>query len=81
MSAQEKKEMKEQLDELLANSFIQPSKSPWGASVLFVPKRNGKMRMCWDNFSLKIFSEGESPCQSHGDESIVVVDNTREDRH
>ena len=28
--------------------FIQPSVSPWGASLLFAPKKNGKLHMCFD---------------------------------
>ena len=35
MAAAELKELKEQLQELLDKSFIQPSVSPWGAPVLF----------------------------------------------
>src|SRR5262249_17511094 len=47
-SAEENKEMKRQLDELLQLGFIRPSASPFGAPVLFVRKKNGKMRMCVD---------------------------------
>ncbi|RAV77534.1 hypothetical protein DBT52_09225, partial [Aerococcus mictus] len=32
--------LKEQIDELLAKDFIQPSSSPWGCPVLFVKKRD-----------------------------------------
>ncbi|MGB8167070.1 MAG: reverse transcriptase domain-containing protein, partial [Chthoniobacteraceae bacterium] len=28
--------------------FIQPSKSPFGAPIIFVPKKNGKLRLCVD---------------------------------
>ena len=34
------KELKTQLDELLEKGHIRPSTSPWGASVLFVKKRD-----------------------------------------
>ncbi|KAJ9546848.1 LOW QUALITY PROTEIN: hypothetical protein OSB04_019391 [Centaurea solstitialis] len=33
---------------LLDKGFIRPSTSPWGASVLFVKKKDGTMRMCID---------------------------------
>jgi hypothetical protein len=48
MSPAELDELKKQLDELVAAGFIQPSKSPFGAPVLFVKKKDGSMRMCVD---------------------------------
>lgn len=48
MSPMEMDELKSQLDELLASGFIQPSKSPFGAPILFVKKKDGSMRMCID---------------------------------
>nr|GFA74409.1 reverse transcriptase [Tanacetum cinerariifolium] len=44
----ELKELKEQLQEMLENDFIRPSVAPWGASVLFVKKNDGSMRLCVD---------------------------------
>jgi len=41
-------ELRKQLDELLESGFIRPSKSPWGAPVLFVSKKDGQLRMCVD---------------------------------
>ena len=46
MAPAELKELKQQLQELLDKKFIRPSYSPWGASVLFVKKKDGSMRMC-----------------------------------
>nr|GFA31987.1 reverse transcriptase domain-containing protein [Tanacetum cinerariifolium] len=37
-----------QLKELSEKGFIRPSSSPWGASVLFVKKKDGFFRMCID---------------------------------
>ena len=48
MAPAELKELKEQLQELLRQGFIQPSVSPWGAPVLFVKKKDGTLRMCID---------------------------------
>lgn len=48
MSATELEELKKQLEELTKSGFIQPSKSPFGAPVLFVKKKDGTMRMCVD---------------------------------
>nr|GEX99492.1 putative reverse transcriptase domain-containing protein [Tanacetum cinerariifolium] len=37
-----------QLQELSDKGFIRPSSSPWGASVLFIKKKDGSFRMCID---------------------------------
>ncbi|GKB83211.1 putative reverse transcriptase domain-containing protein [Tanacetum coccineum] len=41
-------EVSTQLQELSDKGFIRPSSSPWGASVLFVKKKDGSFRMCID---------------------------------
>ena len=41
-------ELKEKLEELIDQGFIRPSKSPYGAPVLFVKKKDGTKRMCVD---------------------------------
>lgn len=48
MSSVELDELKKQLDDLIESGFIQPSKSPYGAPVLFVKKKDGTIRMCID---------------------------------
>lgn len=48
MAPNELTELKAQIQELLDLGFIRPSVSPWGASVLFVKKKDGTMRMCID---------------------------------
>ncbi len=48
LSAAELEELRKQLAELTAAGFIQPSKSPFGAPILFVKKKDGSMRMCVD---------------------------------
>ncbi|GJV75011.1 putative reverse transcriptase domain-containing protein [Tanacetum coccineum] len=44
----EMKELSDQLPELSDKGFIRPSSSPWGASVLFVKKKDGSFWMCID---------------------------------
>ncbi|KAL8093144.1 hypothetical protein AgCh_035145 [Apium graveolens] len=44
MAPMKMKELAKQLQELLDNGIIRPSVSPWGASVLFVKKKDGKSR-------------------------------------
>jgi hypothetical protein len=41
-------ELKEHIRELLEKGFIRPSSSPWGAPVIFVPKKDGTQRLCVD---------------------------------
>ncbi len=48
MSHEELKELKVQLEKFLAKGYIKPSKSPYGALVLFVHKKDGMLRMCVD---------------------------------
>jgi hypothetical protein len=48
MAPKELDELKIQLQELLDKGFIRPSKSPWGAPVLFVKKKDGTLRLCID---------------------------------
>ena len=48
MALLESKELKLQLQELLEKGFIRPSVSRWGAPMLFVKKRDGKLRLCID---------------------------------
>ena len=40
--------LKSQLQELINKKYIQPSVSPWGASVLFVKKKDGTLGLCID---------------------------------
>jgi hypothetical protein len=48
LNFQELQELKQQLEDLLEKEFIRPSKSPFGAHVLFVIKKDGTKRMCID---------------------------------
>nr|GFA62498.1 putative reverse transcriptase domain-containing protein [Tanacetum cinerariifolium] len=48
LAPSEMKELSDQLQELSDKGFIRPSSSPWGASVLFVKKKDGSFGMCID---------------------------------
>ncbi|WMV23985.1 hypothetical protein MTR67_017370 [Solanum verrucosum] len=52
MAPAELKELKEQLKDLLDKDFIRPNVSPWGASILFVRKKDGSSRKCIDYHQL-----------------------------
>jgi hypothetical protein len=53
LSMEELNEVKRKIDDTLEKGFIRPSISPWGSSVLFVPKKDGKLRTCVDYRALK----------------------------
>ncbi len=42
------KKLKVQLVKLFAKGYIKPTKSPYGAPVFFVHKKDGTLRMCVD---------------------------------
>ena len=48
MAPSKLKELKVQMEELVCNGFFRPSTSPWGASVLFLKKKYGSLRLCID---------------------------------
>jgi hypothetical protein len=48
MSHEELKELNVQLEEFLMKGYIKPNKSPYGAPVLFIHKKDGTLRMCMD---------------------------------
>jgi len=45
LSPLELEEVKRQLDYLLKQGYARPSESPWGAPILFAPKKDGGLRM------------------------------------
>jgi hypothetical protein len=49
MTTNQLAELKEQLQD---KGYVRPSASPWGAYVIFVPKKDGTQRMCMDYRSL-----------------------------
>ncbi|GJR85442.1 cytochrome P450 78A7-like protein [Tanacetum coccineum] len=53
MPPPELEELRNQLKELMDVGYIRPSKSPYGASVLFQRKKDGSLRMCIDYRALK----------------------------
>ena len=48
MSPLELEEAKNQIESMLEHGFVRPSDSPYGAPVLFVPKKDGSLRFCID---------------------------------
>ena len=48
LGPKEIEEMEKQLKDLLSQGYIHPSYSPYGAPILFVPKKDGRWQMCID---------------------------------
>ena len=48
MSLLELDEAKKQIESMLEHGFVRPLDSPYGAPVLFVPKKDGSLRFCID---------------------------------
>jgi hypothetical protein len=48
MTTPESVELKEHIRELVEKGFIHPSSSPWGAPMIFVPKKDGTQRLFVD---------------------------------
>ncbi|GBG89268.1 hypothetical protein CBR_g48977 [Chara braunii] len=48
MGKGELEELRRQIDDMIDRGWIRPSESEFGAPVLFVPKKGGKLRMCID---------------------------------
>nr|CAN78156.1 hypothetical protein VITISV_022113 [Vitis vinifera] len=62
MASLKLEELRKQLNELLDAGFIQPSKAPYGASVLFQRKHDGSLRMCIDYWALnKVMIKNKYP--------------------
>ena len=75
--------MCKELDKLLANGAIQPSRSPYGAPVVFIKKKDGELRMCIDYRALnKITIKNKYPIpriddlmdQIHGAQVFSKID-------
>ncbi|XP_070034374.1 uncharacterized protein [Nicotiana tomentosiformis] len=72
MTPTELKELKVQLKNLLDKGFIRPSVSPWGATVLFVRKKDVSLRMCIDYRQLNKVTIGNNETD-HAEHLKIVL--------
>ena len=73
MSKPEVEELERQLGELLKNEFIQPSKSPYGAPVFFIKKKDGSLRLVCDWRQLNKITIKNKVCLPNVDDLFDVV--------
>ena len=66
-------EMKKQIDYLLDRGLIKPSQSPYGAAVLFAPKKDGALRMCIDYRALNKQTIKTRFPLPHHDEHLAIL--------
>ena len=52
MSTLDLRELQLHLKELLKKGYIHPSVSPWGALILFLKNKDGRLRLCIDFWQL-----------------------------
>ena len=57
MSPEEDKEPKAQLNQCLADGYIEPARSAYGAGTLFARKKDGGLRLCIDYMALNKISQ------------------------
>ena len=53
-------ELQTQMSALVENGWVERSESPWGAPILFVPKKNNTLRMCVDYRDLNAVTVDDS---------------------
>ena len=64
LSVAELDELKRQVNNLLEQGWIRPSTSPYGAPVLFIPKKDGKWRLYIDHWALNKIMTKNRYCEA-----------------
>ena len=77
LGPKEMDEMEEQIKDLLNQGYIRPSYSPYGAPILFVPKKDGRWRMCIDYRLLNRQTKKDKYPIPRVDESIDKLGSAR----
>jgi len=83
LSPQENEELRKQVKDLLQKGWIRHSKSPWGATVVFAPKKDGGIRVCMDYRGLnRVTKKDRTPLPNiaemrdrlHGAKIFTIID-------
>jgi hypothetical protein len=70
LSPKEDAELQCQLEKALPNGWIRPSSSQYGSPVLFVPKKNGGLRMCIDYRTVNCITKKDRYPLPHTEELV-----------
>lgn len=73
MSPAENEELQKQLKALLDSGFIVPSRSPYGAAVVFARKKTGELRLCIDYRALNAVTIRDRYAIPHAESLIDQV--------
>ena len=73
LSKPEMDELQQQLSTLLQRGFIEPSKSPYGAPVFFVKKKDGSLRLVCDWRQLNRITINNEACLPNMDDLFDTV--------
>lgn len=71
------KEVEKQLENMLAQNVIQPSKSPWNFPLVIVKKKDGSLRLCVDYRALNNITIKDKFPLPNIDESLLKMSGTR----
>ena len=77
MNPTKRKYLKEEIQYLLDNDFIEPSQSDWSSPCILVPKPDGSYRMCTDNRKVNNFSKIDTFPIPRMDDCIDKIGNSK----
>ena len=72
-----RKAVKDELDEMLDNGIIEPSRSEWSFPIVLVSKKDGSLRMCVDYCKLNSVSRNDNYSMPRIDELIDRLGKAR----
>lgn len=70
-------EIDNQVDDLLANNFIEPTASPWASNVVLVRKKDGSHRLCVDYRRVNNVTRKDSYPLPHIDTCLGSMDGSK----
>jgi hypothetical protein len=69
----EREYIQQQVQEMLKNKVIQPSKSPWASRIVLVKKKDGKLRFCVDYRTLNSITKKDVYPLPRIDDSLAML--------
>jgi hypothetical protein len=68
----EREYIQQQVQEMLKNEVIQPSKGPWASRIVLVKKKDGKLRFCVDYRTLNSITKKDVYPLPRLDDSLAI---------